>query len=434
MRRPLLAATGLAVLALALPAGASAGVFGTDPLAISIDPAKGAPNGPSDHATVSGDDRSTRYAAFDSSATNLVSGDGNGVADVFLWSRPHGSAGLTLSRPTGDLQRVSVTSSGGEANGESTNPSLDGSIKKKPHCVAFQSTASNLASGDNDKTSDIFVRDFARNKTALISRGVGPAATDASIDGSCTNVAFTAGGKVLVASVKGGKPKSLGAGSQPDYSLDSTAVTWVKGGNVMLKRDGKTTKVGPGSHPTVSDSESQVWAVTFDTKSKLARNDNSSGSDVYMRVFSATGGVKKTDLISASRKGGSSLGGDSYNGGLTAYAANRGIVVFVNNHGGMSDLWYRNNHSGNIDDLAHGAAIANVATSARANFVAFSSNGDGGSAPRRDRSAPVYDDVPPPVDDVPPPSDDPYAGAAFTGDTGGVQSVFFKHLIDGSAI
>ena len=86
-----------------------------------------------------------------------------------------------------------------------------------------------------------------------------------------------------------------------------------------------------------------------------------------------------TDLISATRRGGQSLGGDSFNGGITAYAGTRGIVVFVNQRGGGSDLYYRNNHTGNIDDLAHAPAsspIQDVVTSARANFVAFTSTYD----------------------------------------------------------
>ena len=52
-----------------------------------------------------------------------------------------------------------------------------------PHCVAFQSEASNLNSADRDKTSDIFVRDLAHGRTNLVSRGIGAAATNPSIDG-----------------------------------------------------------------------------------------------------------------------------------------------------------------------------------------------------------------------------------------------------------
>ena len=43
--------------------------------------------------------------------------------------------------------RVSVSSGGVEANGDSSSPSLDGDTSHAPHCVAFVSTATNLASG-----------------------------------------------------------------------------------------------------------------------------------------------------------------------------------------------------------------------------------------------------------------------------------------------
>ena len=159
--------------------------------------------------------------------------------------------------------------------------------------------------------------------------------------------------------------------------------------------------VGPGANATVGDNDSGKWAVSFDTTAKLARNDTSGGRDVYQRLMRADGRAYETDLISASRRGGSSLGGTSFNGGITAYAGTRGIVVFVNDQPTGSDLYYRNNHSGNIDDLAHAPAsapISQVVTSARANFVAFVST------------------------------------AGFVGHTGGQQAVFFKHLVDGEAI
>jgi len=386
---------------LAAAPSADAAIFGTNPLAISLNPGAGAPNGPSAHPAVSGDNRKTRYAAFDSAATNLVAGDSNGQPDVFVWSRPRGAAGLRLTAPGGTLRRASVSSSGAQANGASTNPSLDGSTRTTGHCVAFQSTASNLAAGDGDATPDIFVRDLRANRTRLISRGIGPAAEHPSIDGRCQRVAFEAGGSVYTAAVRGGPPRRVAAGAHPDYALDGSALVWEHGGNVLIRRKGHTDVVGPGANATVGDNDSGKWAVSFDTTARLARNDTSAGRDVYQRLMRADGRAFETDLISATRRGGSSLGGNSFNGGITAYAGTRGIVVFVNHRGGASDLYYRNNHSGNIDDLAHapGAApIANVVTSARANFVAFTST------------------------------------AGFVGDTGGQQAVFFKHLVDGETI
>jgi hypothetical protein len=53
-------------------------------------------------------DHSGRYAVFESLASNLVNGDTNGVADVFLRD---GSAGATT--------RVSVAANGTQANGAS---------------------------------------------------------------------------------------------------------------------------------------------------------------------------------------------------------------------------------------------------------------------------------------------------------------------------
>ncbi|MCH8948820.1 MAG: PD40 domain-containing protein, partial [Chloroflexi bacterium] len=59
---------------------------------------------------ISGDGR---YIAFQSDADNLVAGDTNGVSDIFLHDRQ-----------TGVTERVSLTSAGGQANGDSFTPSV----------------------------------------------------------------------------------------------------------------------------------------------------------------------------------------------------------------------------------------------------------------------------------------------------------------------
>jgi hypothetical protein len=83
-----------------------------------------------------------RYAAFTSRAANLVADDTNGKSDVFvhdLW--------------TGRTIRVSLTSSGLEANGDSfvSGISADGRV------VAFTSLADNLVPGDTNGRRDVFV-------------------------------------------------------------------------------------------------------------------------------------------------------------------------------------------------------------------------------------------------------------------------------------
>jgi hypothetical protein len=84
-----------------------------------------------------------RYVAFVSDAANLVNGDTNFRQDVFLRD--------TKGRTT---VRVSVRTYGAEANDASDDPVLtaDGSY------VAFTSVATDLVEGDNNNTTDVFVR------------------------------------------------------------------------------------------------------------------------------------------------------------------------------------------------------------------------------------------------------------------------------------
>lgn len=428
MTKTIAAITTFAVLA--IPAAASAGgMFGTYPLNISSTPSGAPANGSSSAPTISGDNRKTRYAAYQSDASNLVAGDTNGVTDVFLWSRPKGRAGLSLAKGSGAVQRVSLTNSGGEANGASRSPSLDGSVTSVAHCVAFESDASNMAPGDSDTTTDIFVRDIAAGKTYLVSRNITAPATDPSIAGDCSKVAFVANGQVLVAPVTGGPAKSLGAGSNPDFSLDGRAVAWQQGGNVVFVRDGKKTVVGPGENPTVTDAErlhnmtTPNWGVSFESPARLSPKDSNPGIDTYLRVYGPAGGPKRTDLITfAQPQVNFAPAGNNYSGGITAYGTNRGILTFVHEDSTATDAYYWNQHTGNADDIAHAATlngepgITQMVTSARANFVAFTSSFIGDMAfpvGNRHSKTPLGS-----LDSV------------FSG----VQSVYFKMLVDGEPV
>src|SRR4051794_11392412 len=321
------------VLTFAVPA--FAGVFG--PPAKNLT-ARGH-GGPSGSPAISGDDRTVHYAAFHSFASNLVAGDKNGTEDVFVYNRFNGKT-----------VRASVSSKGRQGNGPSANPALDGGVHSGPHCVAFQSQATNLAPGDRDRAWDIYVRDLRSHQTRLVSKGIGPSAVDPAIDGNCRQVAFTAAGRIYVGSGSGGRPRFLSRGTNADVSRDGSAIAWERNHSVFFRRNGRLSQVAKiGGSPHVSDeTEGKIWGVAFDTPSKLKPGDRNPGFDVYMRVFKPTGPAKKTVLISGS--GGSSIGGDSHNGGITAYAPVRGIVMFANSDGGETTLYYSNLHSGNYDD------------------------------------------------------------------------------------
>lgn len=95
-----------------------------------------------------------RYVVFSSQATNLVSGDSNGWNDLFI-----------RDRQAGTTKRVSLTTSGGQANGRSDDPSMSANARY----IAFDSGASNLVPGLVVPSGDVFVRDRTANTTQLIS-------------------------------------------------------------------------------------------------------------------------------------------------------------------------------------------------------------------------------------------------------------------------
>lgn len=115
-------------------------------------------NGPSLSGAMSGNTATgdPRYVVFGSYASNLVPGDTNGVADVFI-----------RDRVAGTTERVSVGTGGVQGNGDS----LDATVSDDGRYVAFASSASNLVPGDTNNTIDIFVRDRVAGTTERVSVG-----------------------------------------------------------------------------------------------------------------------------------------------------------------------------------------------------------------------------------------------------------------------
>jgi len=112
-------------------------------------------NGPSSLPRISADGR---FVSFDSSANNLVPGDGNGVADIFV-----------KDRNTGRTRRVSLRSNGAQGNATSTVSD----ISPNGRYVTFTSSATNLVGGDTNGQSDVFLHD--RNNKTTKRASVGPA-------------------------------------------------------------------------------------------------------------------------------------------------------------------------------------------------------------------------------------------------------------------
>jgi len=95
-----------------------------------------------------------RYVAFVSAAANLVPGDTNRVADVFV-----------RDREAGTTRRASVSSREGQTGTWSDSPA----ISANGRYVAFQSLAPNLVAGDANGMADVFLRDRGMGTTTLLS-------------------------------------------------------------------------------------------------------------------------------------------------------------------------------------------------------------------------------------------------------------------------
>jgi len=221
---------------------------------VSVDSSAGQGNLTSDHPSISGDGR---YIAFESWATNLVPGDTNGRADIFVRDT---TAGTTV--------RVSVDSSGGEGNDWSSNPAISADGRD----VAFTSWATNLVPGDTNVMRDLFVRDTVSGTTTAVSLdgGLTSSSSFPAISADGRYVAFESDASTLV----------------PGDTNDATDV---------FARDmvsGSTTRVSVNSGGGQADGTSDDPAISADGRyvafhssaPNLVAGDTNGAEDVFVRA------------------------------------------------------------------------------------------------------------------------------------------------------
>lgn len=137
-----------------------------------------------------------------------VSGDGNAIAFYSAASNlvagdTNGRSDVFLRRrDVGTTERVSVASDGSQGNGHSLYPAISGDGR----WVAFQSDATNLVPGDTNRATDIFVRDLASGTTERLCdvQPNGPSSHPA-ISGDGSVVAFSSAATNLVSGDTNGR-------------------------------------------------------------------------------------------------------------------------------------------------------------------------------------------------------------------------------------
>ena len=126
-----------------------------------------------------------RFVVFVSFASNLVTGDTNRAADIFVRDRLRGTT-----------ERVSLSSGGKQANRASDRPH----ISANGRFVAFRSGASNLVLGDTNRRADAFVHDRRLGTTVRVS----VAGNGRQGDRSVQSVAISGNGRFVAFSSRAG--------------------------------------------------------------------------------------------------------------------------------------------------------------------------------------------------------------------------------------
>jgi Tol biopolymer transport system component len=242
----------LAGLATPLTAGAGLATLGVERVSVGVhgDDALGESGFPA----LSEDGR---LVVFHSTAANLVRGDANGVADVFVRDR--------LLRTT---ERISVSTGGGEANGAS----YFGHVTPDGQYVAFRSDATNLVPGDTNGVSDAFVHDRVTGTTERVSIGAGGSQSDAGVE----SVFITRNGRFVV------------------FSTRATTLAAGNGGALMRvfvhdRAAGETTLMDLGS--AAPNGDSHASSVSADGRyvafrswaSNLVAGDTNGRTDAFVR-------------------------------------------------------------------------------------------------------------------------------------------------------
>ncbi|HEX6595636.1 MAG TPA: hypothetical protein VF045_01785 [Acidimicrobiales bacterium] len=314
-------------------------------------------NGRSSSPSVSVDGR---FLAFGSASTNLVSGDTNGVEDIFV-----------RDRGTGATLRVSMSSGGAQANGNSYNPA----ISSNGNFVAFESDASNVVGGDTNGTRDIFRRDRSTGTTILVSVSSGGAignglSSGAAISSDGRYVAFSSSASNLVSgdtnaagdifirdvtagtttrlSVNSGGAQANGASSTPAISANGRYVAFTSWASNLVTGDTnngydvfvRDTSAGTTTRESVGAGGAQgnAWAsfnpsissdgrfVAFSSQAtNLVTGDTNGLTDVFVRDRTAA----TTSRVSVSSSGGQATGGSSYAPVTNSWISHDGrFVVF----------------------------------------------------------------------------------------------------------
>ncbi len=267
-----------------------------------------------------------RKVVFQAGWEGFVSGDNNGVDDIFV----RDLTARTTTRPI-------VAFGGGEPNADSFSPD----ITPDGRYIAFGSQATNLVATDTNAQRDIFVRDLTAGTTTLVSVSSDEAQSDgysraAHISNDGRYVAFASDATNLVDGDTNVSTdvfvRDLVAGTTTRVDVDSVggeAANGVTSDSISMSGDGRY--------------------VTFGSLEQLVNSDTNSTGDVYIRDLQSSettlGSVGEGGVIGDSYSVGGELSPDGEHVVFVSAASN---FVAGNTTPAKPDVFVRDIQSGEV--------------------------------------------------------------------------------------
>ena len=325
-------------------------------------------NGNSSGSSIS---RYGHYVAFGSDATNLVPRDTNGSRDIFFHNRE-----------TGVTRRVSVSSSGNQAN----SFSLESAISEDGQYVAFSSYASNLVPGDANGSADIFVH----NRSTGVTRRVSVSTGGGQSDSGSSQPAISPNGRYVAFESTASNLVPGDTNGEPDIFVHDRATGVTQ--RVSVSSSGEQGD-GDSQSPAISSNGRYVAFISFSTN--LVPNDS---NEFFYDVFvhdRVAGTTQRVSVNSSGSEGNASSSEPSISadGRYVAFQSNAGNLV-ADDTNGATDIFLHdrttgitsrmsvnstgqqgNSSSGDPAISADGLAV--TFSSAASNLVSSDTNGKG---------------------------------------------------------
>lgn len=295
---------------------------------------------------------SGRLVAFSSFADNLYGLDSNPNSDIYIRDQSSGFTGIvSLGNPTGGSS--STVNNRVISNGDSINPSIS---PNDGRFVAFESTATNLVTGDTNAAPDVYVRDrFGDVVRASVSSSGGQGPNDAgSFAPSIADPAFDAslGGNAVKVAYHSAANNLDGTENPDNTAMDVFVTTVGPGFGFGGLQVEDTTRISRATDGSVADGDSRNatisadgrWVAFQSTATNLVLDDTNPFSDIFL-ADTLTGNI---ELISAIRDdqgavvtasdGDSALPYISPNGRYIAYVSDA-TVFDANDLNGFADVY-----------------------------------------------------------------------------------------------